>query len=65
MQRIVALLMCLVVVAGCGSFHFSAFGISLDDFDGHELSAEEKAGTILLIGIAVAVGVAGLAIAFD
>ena len=65
MQRIVALLMCLVVVAGCSSFHFSAFGISLDDFDGNELTAEEKAGTLLLVGIAIAVGVAGLAIAAD
>ncbi len=65
MQRIVALLMCLVVVAGCGSFHFSAFGISLDDFDGNELSAEEQAGTLLLIGIAIAISVGGWALVAD
>lgn len=61
MQRIVALLLCLVVVAGCGSFHFAAFGISLDDFDGNELSADEMAGTILLIGLVVVIGIASAA----
>ena len=65
MQRIVALLLCLLVVAGCGSFRFAAFGISLDDFDGNELSADEAAGTILLIGIVVAVGIAGAAVLYD
>ncbi len=62
MQRIVALLLCLVFVAGCGSFHFAAFGISLDDFDGNELSADEKAGTILLVGLVVAAGIVGASV---
>ena len=59
MQRIVALLLCLVFVAGCGSFNFAAFGISLDDFDGNELSADEKAGTILLVGLVITAGIVG------
>ncbi len=62
MQRIVALLLCLVLVAGCGSFHFAAFGISLDDFEGNELSADEKAGTILLVGIVIAAGIVGASV---
>ena len=65
MQRIVALLLCLVVVAGCGSFNFTMFGIELDDFDGNELSADEKAGTILLIGIAIVGGIFGAAALYD
>ena len=61
MQRVIALLLCLVLVAGCGSFHFVAFGVPLDDF-GDDLTAEETAGTILLIAIVVAVSIGGAAL---
>ena len=59
MQRIVALLLCLVVLAGCGSFNVSMFGIGLNEFEGNEMSADETAGTILLIAIVIAAGIAG------
>ena len=58
MQRIVALLLCLVMLAGCG-FNVALFGIGLDEFDGNDMDSDEKAGTILLIAIAIAGSIAG------
>ena len=64
MERIVALLLCLVLVAGCGSFRFVAFSVPIDDF-GDDLTGEEKAGAILLIGIVLAVSFVGAAVLYD
>ena len=61
------LLLCGLAVTGCRAFNVHAFGLPLaaqgsSDFS-TELTGEEKAGVILLIGVAIASVAVGVAAA--
>jgi len=65
LRRLTLLLLLALPVGGCRSFETRVFGVPLQASEPSSLTTEEKAGTLLIVGIAVAAAVAGTVVALD